>query len=117
MLKTLREFVSEVVPTGEMGSVTTRADVRRIVAGTPIVWDEQEFTQDEVVNYLWQRCKARRAIYDKLAAGESRQHPGQAVYYYQDGDVYLEYPAQQPDAWDEGEIEDIIDQIEERLAE
>ena len=50
---TLVEFVNEVMPTNEMANVVTKADVRRIVAGTPIVWEDQEFTIEEVTDYLW----------------------------------------------------------------
>lgn len=51
---TMRQFVNDVIPTKEMANVVTKADVRRIVSGAPIEWDEQEFSVDEVTDYLWQ---------------------------------------------------------------
>ena len=63
MTMTVEQFVNEVIPTSEMASVVTMADVRRIVAGTPIVWEEQEFSVDEVTEYLWQH----RAEYQEEA--------------------------------------------------
>jgi len=59
----IEQFVNEVIPTNEMANVVTKADVRRIVAGTPIVWADQEFTVEEVTDYLW----AHRAEYQEDA--------------------------------------------------
>lgn len=49
----IKMFIDDVIPTNEMSNVVTKADVVRIVANAPIVWDEQEYEQYEVANYLW----------------------------------------------------------------
>jgi predicted oxidoreductase (fatty acid repression mutant protein) len=59
----IKQFVNEVIPTNEMANAVTKADVRRIVAGTPIVWEDQEFTIEEITDYLW----AHKAEYQEDA--------------------------------------------------
>lgn len=51
---TIAEFVAEVIPTNEVATATTKTDIRRIVAGTPIDWDAQDYTEQAVADYLWE---------------------------------------------------------------
>jgi len=108
---TIAEFVREVGPTVEPWEATTIDDVRRAASDLDVRWEDQEFTMDEVVDYAWRRCKERKAIYAKLKNGASRTNPEQTVDYYEDGDIYLEFP----ETWDNAEVSGVIDQIEAEL--
>lgn len=50
---TIDRFIAEVVPTRGIADAVTKADVRRIVSDTPIQWADQDFTEEEVTDYLW----------------------------------------------------------------
>lgn len=80
---TIEQFIDEVISTKEISTVTTKADVQRIVANTPINWDEQEFTQEEVTDELWYNwCNKARYVF-VLTDAQVKEAKGDFVEYMQ----------------------------------
>lgn len=65
---TLREFVEMCFAGKAVAQAKTKQDIRRHVGSCGIFWDEQEYTEDEVVDYLW----THREGYDPVAKAVAR---------------------------------------------
>ena len=78
---TIQEFINQVIPTNEISKETSKSDVRRIVANTPIDWDEQEYEQDEVVEELYYN---KERYIDVLSDEDVESLKGNWLEYIQD---------------------------------